>query len=120
MKPLVTLALLCCSNIFMTFAWYWNLKKNSFLNDKPLFIIILLSWCIAFFEYCLVIPANRFGLASGMNLAQLKIAQEAITICVFIPFAVYFMGERWKMDYVWAFLCILGAVFFVNREHLMR
>ncbi|MEG1259109.1 MAG: DMT family protein [Akkermansia sp.] len=119
MKIIGTLLLLCCSNLFMTWAWYGHLKKSSTVIDKPFILIILVSWGIAFFEYCFMIPANRLGYSAGMSLAQLKIAQEVITLCIFIPFAIYFMGERWKMDYLWAFICIMGAVFFVNREQLM-
>lgn len=120
MKILTTLLLLCGSNLFMTWAWYGHLKKsNAVTADKPLLMVILISWGIAFFEYCLMVPANRIGFSAGMSLAQLKIAQEVITLCIFVPFAVYYMGEKWRMDYFWAFLCILGAVFFVNRQHLM-
>ena len=85
---------------------------------KPLLMIILMSWGLAFFEYCFMIPANRLGSAGGLNVAQLKIIQEVITLCVFIPFALFYIGEKWKWDYLWAFLCVLGAVFFVNRERL--
>ena len=87
-------------------------------DGKPLLMIILMSWGLAFFEYCFMIPANRLGSAGGLNVAQLKIIQEVITLCVFIPFALFYIGEKWKWDYLWAFLCVLGAVFFVNRERL--
>ena len=95
-----------------------HLKKGSGADGKPLLMIILMSWGLAFFEYCFMIPANRLGSAGGLNVAQLKIIQEVITLCVFIPFALFYIGEKWKWDYLWAFLCVLGAVFFVNRERL--
>lgn len=111
--------MLATANIFMTFAWYGHLKKGGYAMGKPLIAIILISWGIAFFEYCLMIPANRMGYGAGLSAAQLKIAQEAITLLVFVPFAVLFLGESWKWDYVWAFLCIMLAVFFVNRSSWM-
>ena len=111
--------MLVVSNVFMTWAWYGHLKKGSAADDKPLLLIILMSWGVAFFEYCFMIPANRLGNAGGLNVAQLKIMQEVITLCVFIPFALFYIGEKWKWDYLWAFLCVLGAVFFVNRERLL-
>ncbi len=119
MKITLTVLMLVISNFFMTWAWYAHLKKGGFSDGKPLFIVILLSWGVAFFEYCFMIPANRLGNAGGMNVAQLKIMQEVITLCVFVPFALFYIGEKWKWDYLWAFLCVLGAVFFVNRENLM-
>lgn len=104
----------------MTFAWYGHLKKSgALLQSQTLLPVILVSWGIALFEYCLMVPANRIGYSAGMSLAQLKIAQEVITLCIFIPFAVMYMGEKWRMDYVWAFLCVLGAVFFVNKQQLL-
>ncbi len=112
-------SMLVVSNVFMTWAWYGHLKKGSGADDKPLLMIILMSWGLAFFEYCFMIPANRLGSAGGLNVAQLKIMQEVITLCVFIPFALFYIGEKWKWDYLWAFLCVLGAVFFVNRERLL-
>jgi len=94
----------------MTFAWYGHLK----FENKPLWILILVSWGIAFFEYCLQVPANRAG-NEVLSLGQLKIAQEVITLLVFVPFAYSYMGQPLKLDYVWAGLCILGAVYFVFR-----
>ena len=106
------LSLLACSNVFMTFAWYAHLKN---LGSKPLWIAILASWAIAFFEYCLQVPANRAG-AEVLSLGQLKIAQEVITLLVFVPFAYFYMDQPLKWDYLWAGLCILGAVYFVFRS----
>jgi uncharacterized protein (DUF486 family) len=106
------IALLTCSNIFMTFAWYAHLKN---LSSKPLWIAIAASWGIAFFEYCLQVPANRAG-HETLGLGQLKITQEVITLLVFVPFAYFYMGQPLKMDYLWAGLCILGAVYFVFRS----
>lgn len=103
--------LLILSNIFMTFAWYAHLKN---LNTKPLFIAIAVSWGLAFFEYVLQVPANRIG-HTELNLSQLKIMQEVITLCVFVPFSIYYMGEGIKLDYLWAGLCMLGAVYFIFR-----
>ena len=105
------IALLTCSNVFMTFAWYAHLKNQS---GKALWIAIAASWGIAFFEYCLQVPANRAG-AEVFSLGQLKIAQEVITLLVFVPFAYFYMGQPLKLDYLWAGLCILGAVYFVFR-----
>lgn len=102
---------LCGSNIFMTFAWYAHLKN---LHDRPVWIAILVSWCIAFFEYCLQVPGNRAG-AQTLNLGQMKIIQEVITLTVFVPFAVFYMGQPLKRDFLWAGLCLVGAVYFVFR-----
>ncbi len=104
-------ALLVLSNIFMTFAWYAHLKN---LNDKPWWIAALASWGIALFEYLLQVPANRVGYTS-LSLAQLKIMQEVITLGVFIPFAVFHMQQPVKLDYLWAGLCLMGAVYFMFR-----
>ena len=120
MKIALTISMLVVSNVFMTWAWYGHLKKGSGADGKPLLMIILMSWGLAFFEYCFMIPANRLGSAGGLNVAQLKIIQEVITLCVFIPFALFYIGEKWKWDYLWAFLCVLGAVFFVNRGAFVR
>jgi uncharacterized protein (DUF486 family) len=109
---LTTVALLVCSNVFMTFAWYAHLKN---LNTKPWFIAVLVSWGIAFFEYVLQVPANRIGYAT-MTLAQLKVIQEVITLVVFVPFAAFYMQQPMKWDYLWAGLCLLGAVYFVFRN----
>jgi uncharacterized protein (DUF486 family) len=107
-----TTLLLLCSNVFMTFAWYGHLRT---LSDRPWYIAAIISWGIALFEYLLQVPANRIGFTT-MSLGQLKILQEAITLTVFIPFAVYYMKQPLKLDYLWAALCILGAVYFVFRK----
>jgi uncharacterized protein (DUF486 family) len=109
------IGLLICSNVFMTFAWYAHLKE---LNQKPWIIAALVSWGIALFEYLLQVPANRIGY-TVMTVGQLKILQEVITLSVFIPFAVYYMKEPLKLDYLWAGLCLLGAVFFMFRDKIM-
>lgn len=103
--------LLVLSNVFMTFAWYAHLKN---LSDKPWWIAALISWGIALFEYLLQVPGNRIGF-QYFTLAQLKITQEVITLAVFVPFAMVYMGEPFKADYVWAGLCLLGAVYFIFR-----
>lgn len=108
-------SLLCLSNVFMTFAWYGHLKN---LSSKPWIVAALLSWGIALFEYMLQVPANRIGF-QVMNLGQLKIMQEVITLAVFVPFAIFFMDEEPRLDYVWAGLCMLGAVFFIFRQQLV-
>ncbi len=100
------------SNVFMTFAWYGHLKN---LNAKPWWIAALVSWGIALFEYLLQVPANRIGYTE-MSLAQLKILQEAITLTVFVPFAMTYMNQPFKLDYVWAALCLVGAVYFIFRS----
>jgi uncharacterized protein (DUF486 family) len=104
--------LLIGSNVFMTFAWYAHLKN---LADKPWYVAAILSWGIAFFEYLLQVPANRIGYTQ-LSLAQLKILQEVITLSVFVPFAMFYMGKPLKLDYLWAALCIMGAVYFVFRS----
>ena len=115
----VTVAMLVASNLFMTFAWYWHLRaQKPGASSWPLAAIILLSWAIALIEYIIAVPANRLGAASGLNVAQLKIIQEVVTVCVFVPFMILFMGEKWRWDYLWAFLCMVGAVYFVNRSKL--
>ena len=103
--------LLVASNVFMTFAWYAHLKN---LSGRPWFIAALASWGIALFEYLLQVPANRIGFTE-MSLPQLKIMQEAITLVVFVPFAILYMKQPLKLDYLWASLCIMGAVYFVFR-----
>jgi uncharacterized protein (DUF486 family) len=108
-----TVVLLIASNVFMTVAWYGHLKS---LADKPWFVAALISWGIALFEYLLQVPANRIGYAGGFSLAQLKITQEVITLGVFVPFAMIYMGQPFKLDYVWAGLCLVGAVFFIFRS----
>lgn len=110
----ITVGLLFLSNIFMTFAWYAHLKE---LNQKPWIIAALVSWGIALFEYLLQVPANRIGY-SVMSIGQLKILQEVITLSVFVPFAFYYIKEPLKWDYLWAGLCLLGAVFFMFRDKL--
>lgn len=116
MRPtILTILLLSCSNLFMTFAWYAHLKE---LSSKPWIVAALISWGIAFFEYMLQVPANRIGY-TVMNIGQLKILQEIITLSVFVPFAFLYMKEPLKLDYLWAALCIMGAVFFIFRGKLM-
>ena len=104
--------LLSLSNLFMTFAWYGHLKN---LNDKPWWTAALISWGIALAEYLLQVPANRTGF-TALSLGQLKIMQEVITLVVFVPFAVYYMGQPLKLDYLWAGLCLVGAVYFMFRS----
>jgi len=103
--------MLLASNVFMTFAWYAHLKN---LSAHPWWIAALLSWGIALFEYLLMVPANRIGYTT-LSLPQLKILQEAITLTVFVPFAIFYMGQPVKLDYLWAGLCIMGAVYFIFR-----
>ncbi|MEN9362616.1 MAG: hypothetical protein RL095_4151 [Verrucomicrobiota bacterium] len=106
--------LLFLSNIFMTFAWYAHLKGGQ-ESQKPLWIAILISWGIAFFEYVIMVPANRLGYNGGLRLDQLKILQEVITLTVFVLFARFYMGEKMRMDYLYAGLCLMGAVYFIFR-----
>jgi uncharacterized protein len=107
-----TALLLAASNVFMTFAWYGHLKS---LNTKPWYIAAFVSWGIALFEYLLQVPANRIGYTE-LSLPQLKMLQEVITLTVFVPFAMYYMQKPLKLDYLWAALCMLGAVYFVFRS----
>jgi uncharacterized protein (DUF486 family) len=111
MTILKTAGLLICSNVFMTFAWYAHLKN---LRGRPLIVAILISWGVAFFEYTLQVPANRIG-STVLDLSQLKIMQEIITLLVFVPFAVLYMKQPVKLDFLWAGLCLMGAVYFVFR-----
>jgi uncharacterized protein (DUF486 family) len=104
-------ALLVCSNVFMTFAWYAHLRD---LRDRPWLVAVVVSWGIAFFEYLLQVPANRIGY-TALQLSQLKILQEVITLMVFVPFAVLYMKQPVKLDFLWAGLCLLGAVYFIFR-----
>ena len=104
------IVLLVCSNVFMTFAWYGHLKYK----EKPILFVILTSWGIAFFEYVLQVPANRWG-SNVYSAAQLKIIQEVITLCVFVPFAVFYLNQPLKLDFLWAGLCMVGAVYFIFR-----
>jgi uncharacterized protein (DUF486 family) len=107
-----TVGLLFLSNIFMTIAWYGHLKS---LSNKAWWVAALISWGIALFEYLLQVPANRIG-NTQYSLAQLKIMQEAITLTVFVPFAMLYMNQPFKLDYVWAGLCLVGAVYFIFRS----
>ena len=107
-----TSILLVLSNVFMTFAWYGHLKN---LNTKPWWIAAFISWGIALFEYLLQVPANRIG-HTEYSLAQLKIVQEVITLTVFVPFAMFYMNQPFKTDYLWAGLCLVGAVYFIFRS----
>ena len=113
MRPIwLTILLLSLSNVFMTFAWYAHLKE---LNNRPWIVAALASWGIALFEYLLQVPGNRIGF-TVLTVAQLKILQEAITLTVFVPFSLYYLREPLKLDYLWAALCMLGAVYFVFRK----
>lgn len=114
MNPIMTtVLLLICSNIFMTFAWYAHLKE---MGDKPWIIAAFVSWGVALFEYMFQVPANRIGF-TVMSIGQLKILQEVITLSVFVPFMVFYMKEPLKLDYLWAGLCLVGAVYFMFRSH---
>ncbi len=110
--PLQTILLLTASNVFMTFAWYGHLKN---LSHKPWIVAALVSWGIALFEYLLMVPANRIG-AQQFSVGQLKIIQEVVTLTVFVPFAVFYLREPLKLDYLWAGLCLVGAVYFMFRS----
>ncbi|MDR2852717.1 MAG: DMT family protein [Burkholderiaceae bacterium] len=110
---LQTVLLLCMSNIFMTFAWYGHLRK---LASAPWYAAALISWGIALFEYLLQVPGNRIGFTqAGFSVGQLKIIQEVITLSVFVPFAVFFLHQPLRLDYLWAGLCMVGAVYFIFR-----
>jgi uncharacterized protein (DUF486 family) len=109
-----SIGLLVLSNVFMTFAWYAHLKN---LSHKPWIVAALVSWGIALFEYLLQVPANRIGY-QVLSVPQLKILQEAIALTVFVPFSLFYLKEPLKLDYLWASLCILGALFFLFRERL--
>ena len=112
---IITTLLLCCSNVFMTFAWYGHLRN---LSHKPFIVAALVSWGIALFEYLLQVPANRVG-HEVMSIGELKILQEVITLSVFVPFSILYMKEKLSMDYLWAGLCLLGAVFFLFRGRIL-
>lgn len=115
MSPyLSTVTLLLCSNVFMTFAWYAHLRN---LADRPWLLAALLSWGVALAEYLFQVPANRIG-HTVMSVGQLKILQEVITLLVFVPFSLLYLREKLTLDYLWAGLCILGAVFFMFRSRL--
>ncbi|MBF0311047.1 MAG: DMT family protein [Magnetococcales bacterium] len=107
----LTVGMLVASNLFMTFAWYGHLKH---LGSNPWFVAALISWGIALFEYLLQVPANRIGF-TVMSLPQLKILQEVITLLVFVPFAVWYMNTPMRLDFLWAGLCLVGAVYFIFR-----
>lgn len=111
-----TVGLLLCSNVFMTFAWYAHLRN---LSDRKWYVAAVLSWGIAFFEYLLMVPANRIG-SGALTLPQLKILQEVITLTIFVPFAVLYMKQPLRLDFLWAALCIVGAVFFMFRGHAVH
>lgn len=112
--PLQTVLLLVASNVFMTFAWYGHLKN---LATAPWYAAAFVSWGIALAEYLLQVPANRIGFQqAGFSLGQLKIMQEVVTLAVFVPFAVFYMEEPLKLDYLWAALCMVGAVYFIFRN----
>ena len=114
-SPVVkTVVLLTLSNVFMTFAWYAHLKE---LSHKPWIVAALVSWGIALFEYLFQVPANRIGY-TALSVAQLKLLQEVITLSVFVPFALFYLREPLKLDYLWAALCLVGAVYFAFRGHL--
>ena len=113
LKEITPILLLTISNIFMTFAWYGHLK----FKHTVLWVVILVSWGIAFFEYILLIPANRIA-HEYFTIGQLKILQEALTLSVFIPMLLFVFKEEWKWDYLWSFLCLLGAVFFAFRSKI--
>ena len=116
MNPVLTsMLLLMCSNVFMTFAWYGHLKD---MSSKPWIVAAIVSWGIALFEYMLQVPANRIG-HTALSVGQLKIMQEVIALAVFVPFSVLYLKEAIKWDYLWAALCMLGAVFFIFREKIM-
>ncbi len=113
MVYLKTAALLVCSNLFMTYAWYGHLKS---MASKPWYIAAVVSWGIALFEYLIQVPANRIGYSGGLTLSQLKIMQEVVTLSVFVPFSALYMKEGLKLDYLWAGLCLVGAVYFMFRH----
>lgn len=109
----VVVTLLVASNIFMTYAWYGHLKD---LAGKPWYVAVVVSWAIAFFEYLLQVPANRFGNANKFELGQLKIIQEVVTLGVFVPFSILYMQRPLSLNFLWAGLCMCGAVYFVFRS----
>lgn len=111
---IVTVVLLCCSNVFMTFAWYGHLR---YLSHKTWILAALVSWGIALFEYLLQVPANRIG-HHVMSVGQLKILQEIVTLSVFVPFSLLYMREKLSLDYLWAGLCLFGAVLFLFRSKI--
>jgi len=112
MSRVIPILLLVGSNLFMTYAWYGHLKD---LRNKPLFVAIFASWCVAFLEYCLQVPANRLGF-TVYSLGQLKIIQEIITMVIFAAFAMLYMGQKLSLNYLWAGICLVAAAFFIFRE----
>ena len=115
MNPiLISISLLVISNVFMTFAWYAHLKE---LNSAPWFVVAIISWLVASLEYMFQVPANRIGYAV-FSVGQLKIIQEVITLSIFIPFAVFYLKEPLKLDYLWAGLCMIGAAYFMFRDKI--
>lgn len=108
-----TAGLLILSNCFMTYAWYGHLKT---LSSKPIIVAVLISWSVAFFEYLIQVPANRIGHSGNIGLAQLKIMQEVIALTVFVPFSLIYMKEPIKLNFLWAALCMLGAVYFIFKD----
>ncbi|HEY4309666.1 MAG TPA: DMT family protein [Pirellulales bacterium] len=110
---LAVVGMLCLSNVFMTFAWYGHLKD---LAHRPWYVAVLVSWLIAFFEYLVQVPANRFGDAHQINLGQLKILQEIVTLSVFVPFAIFYMHKPLNWNFLYAGFCLCGAVYFVFRS----
>ncbi|MCB9896577.1 MAG: DMT family protein [Planctomycetes bacterium] len=108
---LAAVLLLCCSNLFMTYAWYGHLRD---LADRPIMLVALVAWGVAFFEYQLQVPANRIG-ATVLSVPQLRILQEVVSLAVFVPFAVFYMKAQLTLDFLWAGLCLLGAVYFMFR-----
>lgn len=115
-KVIVTTLMLVCSNVFMTFAWYGHLKN---FNSKPWIVAAIISWGIALFEYVIQVPANRLG-HQVMNLGQLKILQEVVTLSVFVPFSIFYMKEGLKQEYLWAAIFILAAVLCIFRGALVK
>ena len=116
LNPVVkSIMLLLCSNVFMTFAWYAHLKE---MNNKPWILAALASWGIALFEYLLQVPANRIGY-SALNVGQLKVIQEVITLSLFFPFSYFYMKEPLKLDYLWAAFCLVGAAYFMFRDKMV-
>jgi len=113
-RYIVTILLLCSSNVFMTFAWYGHLRN---LSHKPWILAAFVSWGIALFEYLLQVPANRIG-HQVMTVGQLKILQEVITLLIFMPFSVFYIKEKISLDFLWAGLCLIGAVFFLFRSKI--
>lgn len=110
-NTVIFVGMLAIANIFMTFAWYAHLRD---LSEKPWWIAAFFSWGIALFEYLIQVPANRIGFVE-MDLAQLKITQEVLTLLIFVPFSIFYMGQSFRLDFVWASLCMVGAVYFVFR-----